>query len=129
MSRYLVDTPTWIDFSKRIEPQASRLKAILDDTEHEVGVCDVIVAEFLSGVAPSERNSWRRFFSLLTYWDIPLAAAAAAGEDRYDFARVGHSLGAPDVLIAAAAREHNAVLITENPKDFPMPGITVISLR
>ena len=129
MSRYLVDTPSWIDFSKRREPQASRLRALLEDVEHEIGVCDVIVAEFLSGVAPAERDWWRRFFSILTYWDIPLVAAAAAGEDRYTFARVGQSLGTPDALIAATAREHNAVLITENPKDFPMPGITVISLR
>jgi len=129
MTRYLVDTTTWIDYSKGIEPPSSRLDALIEDPEHEIGVCAVIVAEFMSGVAPVDRPDWERRFASLAYWETPLDGALLAGVDRYDFARRGRPLHTQDVLIAATARAHGAVLITENTEDFPMSGITLLSLR
>ena len=104
MTRYLVETTTWIDYSKGIEPPRSRLDALIENPRHEIGVCDVIVAEFMSGVAPVDRPAWERRFESLVYWEIPLDAAVLAGVDRYDFARGGRHLRTPDVLIAATAR-------------------------
>jgi predicted nucleic acid-binding protein len=129
VSRYLVETTTWIDFSKGVEPSRSRLAALLEDPEHEVGVCDVVVAEFMSGVPPADRQAWQRLFASLNYWEAPLHAAARAGTDRYEFARRGQHLHTPDMLIAAVARAHGAILVTENAKDFPMPDVTLVSLR
>ena len=129
MTRYLVDTTSLIDFSKGAEPQTSRLLTMLNDPAHEVGVCDVVVAEFFAGVAPADRPPWQRFFATLAYWDIPLAAAVTAGEDCYYFARQGQAIATADALIAAAARTHAAILITVNPKDYPTTDITLLSLR
>ena len=129
MSLYLVDTASLIDFSKGIEPQRSRLLAVIEDPDHDVGVCDVIVTEFLSGIASAYRADWRRFFESLTYWDVSLDAAERAGADRFDYARQGIQISAADALIAAVARVHGAILITENPKHYPMPDITLLSLR
>ena len=129
MTRYLVDTTSLIDFSKGAEPQTSRLLALLNDPAHDVGVCDVVVAEFFAGVGPADRPAWQRFFATLAYWDIPLAAAVEAGEDRYASARQGQAIATADALIATAARTHGAVLITENPKDYPMTDVTLLSLR
>ncbi len=129
MSRYLVDTTSSIDFFKGIEPQASRLLALLEDPVHEVGVCDIIVAEFFAGIMPSDRPQWQRFFASLSYWDTSLEAAAKGGADRYDYARRRRSIATPDALIAATARAYDAILITENPKDYPMTDITLLSLR
>jgi predicted nucleic acid-binding protein len=65
----------------------------------------------------------------LTYWRVSLVAAAATGEDRYDVARRGQAIQTPDALIAAVARAHGAILVTEKTKDFPIADITLMSLR
>lgn len=83
----------------------------------------------MSGVPPADRRTWQRLFASLNYWEVPLRAAVDAGADRYDFARRGQHLHTPDMLIAAVARAHGAILVTENAKDFPMPDIRLVSLR
>ena len=129
MTRHLVETSAWIDYSKGVEPSRSRLDALIADPTHEIGVNGVIVSEFMSGVAPADRPVWERLFASLSYWEPPLEAAVRAGADRFDFARLGRPLHTADVLIAATARAFGAILITENPTDFPMPDITMVSLR
>jgi predicted nucleic acid-binding protein len=129
MARYLVDTTTLIDFSKRAEPQASRLLALLEDADHDVGVCAVVVAEFMAGVIADQREPWQRFLRTLTYWETPLAASSRAGRERYDYARLGQQITTADALIAATARAHDAVLITDNARHYPQPDLRTISLR
>ena len=85
MTRYLVETTSWIDYSKGIEPPRSRLDALIGDPRHEIGVCDVVVTEFMSGVAPADRATWERFFESLVYWGIPLDAAVLITENTKDF--------------------------------------------
>jgi predicted nucleic acid-binding protein len=60
---------------------------------------------------------------------LDAGATARAGIARYAFARRGQQIHTPDALIAAVAGTHGAILITENPKDFPMADITLMSLR
>jgi predicted nucleic acid-binding protein len=129
MARYLVDTTTLIDFSKGAEPQASRLLALLEDSDHDVGVCAVIVAEFMAGVVADQRESWQRFLGTLMYWGTPLDAALRAGRERYDYARQGQQITTADSLIAGAARAHDAVLITDNTRHYPQPDVRIMSLR
>jgi predicted nucleic acid-binding protein len=57
------------------------------------------------------------------------AAALRAGTYRFDFKRRGQTLATADALIAAMAREYEAVLLTENPRHFPMDDIEVRSFR
>ncbi|MBI2590399.1 MAG: PIN domain-containing protein [Candidatus Blackburnbacteria bacterium] len=128
MSRYLVDTTTLIDFSKGFEPVATRLKAIID-AGGELIVCAVQVAEFYRGLEPKHRTKWNEFFEVLTYWNISLVAAQNAGILRREYARQGRILTITDALLAAVAIETGVELITENPKDFPMPNIRLLSLR
>lgn len=129
MTRYLVDTTTIIDFSKDLEPQTSRLMDLLADRLHDIGTCDVVIAEFFSGVAPDEHPRWERFFAGLAYWQLSPGGAARAGSDRFTNRRRGQAINTTDAMIAAIAREHNAVLITGNMKDFPQTGVTLLSLR
>jgi predicted nucleic acid-binding protein len=51
--------------------------------------------------------------------------AERAGRWRRDFAAQGVTLTQADCLIAAAAAGVGARLITGNPKDFPMPELSV----
>ena len=127
MTRYLLDTSALIDFSKGREPTHSRLLALIE--AGTVAVCAVTIAEFYAGLPPENRSQWRRFLATLPHWVITREAAERAGSYRYDLARQGRALSLADALLAAVAQEHGAVLITENTKDFPMPGIRLLSLR
>jgi predicted nucleic acid-binding protein len=101
---------------------------MVDDGD-ELAACAVCEAEFFAGIAPTDRAYWRQVFSSLTYWEISPAAAQRAGELRYDFARQGQALSITDCLLAALDIEHGAVLVTNNARHCPMPGVQVLALR
>jgi len=128
MSRYLLDTSTLVDFSKGYEPVRTRVLALIEASD-VVGTCAVVVAEFYSGLPPDVRPSWDRFFASLTYWEITREVAAMAGQDRYDFARRGQARATTDLLVAAVARQNDAIIVTDNAKDFPGSGVRLLSLR
>ena len=127
MTRYLLDTTSLVDYSKRHEPAFSRLDRMILAGE-ELGICAVNLAEFLSGLTASDWLRWEPFLNSLQYWDISREAAARAGRDRFDFARQGISLSTMDALIAAVAREHQAIIVTDNVKDYPQGDIQILPL-
>ena len=128
MSRYLLDTTALIDFSKGREPAFSLVRRFVENGE-EVGISPINVAEFYSGLSPSQHAVWDEFFEPLTLWPISLNAARRAGRFRYDFARQGVSLSTTDTLVAAVAIEHRATLVTGNVKDYPMDEVTLLPLE
>ncbi len=128
MSRYLLDTTALIDFSKGREPAYSLVRRFIENGE-EVGVSPINVAEFYSGLAPSQYPVWDEFFEPLILWPISLAAARKAGRFRYDFARKGVSLSTTDTLVAAVALEHRATLVMSNVKDYPMDEVELLPLE
>ena len=128
MPRYLLDTSVLIDYSLGREPVRTRLMDLLEGP-HEVAIGPIQIAEFISGIAPSERSSWQGFLETITFWQPTRTTGYLAGAYRYDFARRGISLAAPDVLIAALAYERAAIVLTNNARHFPMSDIEVIVLR
>src|SRR5947209_3052910 len=118
MSRYLSDTTALIDFSKGREPAFSLVHRFIASGE-EVGVSPINVAEFYTGLSPSQYVVWDELFEALILWPISLSAAKQAGRFRYDFARKGVSLSTTDTLVAAVAREQGASVVTNNVKDYP----------
>lgn len=62
------------------------------------------------------------------HYDITRELAEKAGTLRREWATRGRTLTLPDCLIAAAALVHGLVLVTDNAKDFPMPGLLRHSL-
>lgn len=127
MARYLLDTTALIDFSKGFEPVRSWILALIAGAE-VLGVSPVGVAEFYAGLRPEERPEWDEFFGALPHWGISPHAARQAGIWRSEFRRRGIQLATTDVLTAAVALEQQAVVITRNVKDFPMPEVRVRSL-
>lgn len=126
--RYLLDTTVLIDLSKRFEPTTSGVRALIE-ARHEIALCAVTVAEFYSGLGITERTYWDIFISKLPYWDISRSAATRAGVDRADFRRRGRTFTTTDSLLAALARERNAILVTSNERDFPMDDLQVLNIR
>ncbi|MCL4232544.1 MAG: PIN domain-containing protein [Dehalococcoidia bacterium] len=127
MTRYLLDSNELINFARGREPFAIRIRDLLESGE-EVGVSPVCVAEFLSNLPPERRSRWIDLLLGLTVWPLSFEDGVQAGIYRYEAARSGRPLSTPDTLIAATAHRVNAIVVTENLKDFPMPGVRVMSL-
>jgi predicted nucleic acid-binding protein len=125
--RYLLDTDVLIDLSRAVEPASSTIRSWLLARE-EVAICVVQIAEFFSGVRPEGRASQGALLRAFVFWEVSRRAAVQAGAYRYDLARRGLQVKTPDALIAAVAREHSAVLVTRNARDFPMSGVRVRAL-
>jgi predicted nucleic acid-binding protein len=127
VTRYLLDTSALIDYSKGREPARSEILALIGGGD-EIAVCPINVAEFHAGVPPDKQPIWDEFFRSLSYWGITREAARQAGSIRYEFARQGQPLSTADTLVAAVAQEKGAVIVTNNVKDFPMPGVRLLPL-
>ena len=95
---------------------------------HTLAVNAVCVAEIYAGLAEDEWRPADRMMASFEYWNIDLHAARQAGAYRYTFARRGQPLSTPDTLMAAHAAEQDAILVTGNVKDFPMPELRLLKL-
>lgn len=126
MARFLLDTSVLIDFSRSIEPAFSLINALMQSND-EIGTCAIVIAEFLSGVAPGDHHVWQDLFDTLDDWPIERSVAQRAGVYRYTFARRGITLATPDALIAAVAYAEGAILVTTNDRDFPMTDISMLA--
>lgn len=123
--RFLLDTTVLIDFALRREPVRERVLALIG-AGHDLGVSAVSLAEFYAGVAPGEDPAMDRFLDRLPCWDATRPVAMVAGGYRRHFLRDHRrKLATPDTLIAATARVHQAALLTNNPRDFPVDEIRV----
>jgi len=126
---YLLDTNICIEIIR------GRSGAILNQLRQcgrgEVGLSAIALAELEHGVEKSSRPDQNRialekFCAPLTVLAFDDAAAAAYGRIRSDLERAGQTIGAMDMLIAAHALAENAVLVTNNEREFRrVEGLTV----
>jgi predicted nucleic acid-binding protein len=127
VTRYLIDTTTLIDYARNREPVRGALARLLD--EEDCAVCAVVVAEFMSGISPDLRPVWSSFFSQLEFWAADDLTAQQAGFLRKDLSLSGFQVSLAGALVAATARQHGAVLVTDNVRDFARQGVQTLSLR
>jgi tRNA(fMet)-specific endonuclease VapC len=117
---YLLDTNILIALSKQRPGLADRLEGIPADA---VLVSSVVIAEIEYGIAKSRRRQHNRrvFDALLSGFQVLAFDAAAArlyGPIRADLENRGRLIGPYDLMIAAHARSVDAVLVTDNTKEF-----------
>ncbi len=98
----------------------------LEAQGHNLAVCAVGLAEVYSGFSARERIENEPALDRWLYFETTSAIAKEAGKYRYEFARCGITLTATDSLIAAVAIANDAVLVTNNIRDFPMEGIRLV---
>jgi predicted nucleic acid-binding protein len=120
MALRLLDTTSVIDLSKGFEPTTTWIKQQSASGE-EFGICPITIAEFYSGLTPSQRPEWDEFFSSLTFCPISFAASVQAGRWRAEFRARGIQLSTTDALVAAVADDIGAIVVTSNVKHYPMP--------
>jgi tRNA(fMet)-specific endonuclease VapC len=119
--RYLLDTNICIEIIR------GRSAVIFDKlrpcAKGEVGISAIVLAELEHGVEKSSHPNQNRialdkFCAPLTVLAFDDAAAGAYGKIRADLERAGQTIGAMDMLIAAHALAENAVLVTNNEREF-----------
>ena len=125
--KYLFDTDTLIDVLQDRGGTRERVNAMIE-AGYEVALCAITVAELYSGLNAPRRARWDEWLSSLPYWDITRGAAQRAGNDRKTASDAGRTLSVTDSLVAAIAREHGAIVLTSNIKDYPMKDVRVMSL-
>jgi predicted nucleic acid-binding protein len=88
-------------------------------------VCDVIVAEALSGGDTLQRTVIESMIRALEYVSTaPADAVWAAHSRRLRRAHGPRSLA--DAIIAGVAWHQNAIVVTRNPRDFEVQGVRVL---
>ena len=94
----------------------------------DIGVCSVVAAELAFGVAksgsPRNRQALDMFLAPLTILPFDTAAVWAYGDLRADLERRGTPIGSLDTMIAAHALSQQALLVTNNTREFAkVPGL------
>ena len=94
----------------------------------DIGLCSVVAAELAYGVAKSgsarNRQALEMFLAPLTILPFDAAAVWAYGDLRADLERRGTPVGSLDTMIAAHALSLQAMLVTNNTREFAkVPGL------
>lgn len=88
----------------------------------DIGVCSVVAAELAFGVAKGgsarNRQALEMFLAPLTILPFDTPAVWAYGDLRADLERRGTPIGSLDTMIAAHALSQQALLITNNMREF-----------
>lgn len=119
----VLDSTVLIDFL-RGRPAVARVADLRGEGD-VAATTAVNVEEVVRGLRPGETDAARSLFRGLVVLPIDAAAAWRAGEWRRQHAAGGVTLWQADCLVAAAAVIHGGVLVTGNPKDFPMTDLRV----
>lgn len=128
MPTFLIDTDILIDFSKKRAPMYTWILNTLEK-KHTTGICAIEIVEFYYGLQPGQITTWKEFLNSLHFFELTKEIAFQAGTWRYQYARLGKQLSVSDSIIAAIAKEYNLTVVTNNIKDYPVPGIKILSLQ
>jgi len=127
--RYMLDTDTCISLLKTRPEKISRRLSRLP--VEDVGISSIVAAELWYGVALSEKKkqnegALRDFLDFVKVLDWPAGACPVYGRIRAHLKKKGTPIGAMDLLIASHAAFLNAVLVTNNTREFDrVPNLKV----
>ena len=118
---FLLDTNLCIHLLNQRHPGI--LQHFQQHSPGEIALCSIVKAELLYGARHSKRveanlQLLAKFFAPLVSLAFDDRCAEEAGLIRADLAGQGSPIGANDLLIAATARAHDAVLVTHNSGEF-----------
>jgi tRNA(fMet)-specific endonuclease VapC len=118
---YLLDTNICIYIIKKKPPAV--LKQVESKQPGQIAISTITLAELEYGIARShypDRNrvALLEFLLPFTILDFDQAASAQYGHIRSLLESKGRPIGPMDLLLAAQARSHGLVLVTNNEKEF-----------
>ncbi len=123
MAKNLLDTTILIGHLRDL-PGYRQVMARLA-REEDVGISPINRFEVMQGMREHERQATLTLLNSLPLYPLDADVADLGGELVRQWRTRGVTLGGPNALIAATALCHQAVLITNNVKDFPMTDLQV----
>lgn len=127
MTRYLLDADAVIGYLNGA-PSALRLVNELYRQGDTLCTCAMVLTEVYTGLTPIELPRGDKLLRPMRFLCASPEIGRQAGLWRYQFARRGVQLTAPDCLIAATAYHHRATLVTGNTRHFPMSELATLRL-
>src|SRR3954471_15168057 len=118
---YLLDTNACIRFLNGTSPSLTeRLRVV---PRVQVRLSSIVKAELLYGARNSSRIAenlrlLERFFDTIASLPFDDDCAEEYGLLREELGRAGTPIGPNDLLVAATARAHHAILVTHNTREF-----------
>lgn len=123
----LLDTSVVIDVLNHRGGRSEFFRQLLQEG-HTFACCAITIAEVYAGMRPHEKSATEELLGGLEYFETARATAERAGHLKASWARKGHRLGLPDVLVAAVALGNGLTLATDNRRNFPMPELKLLAL-
>ena len=125
---YLLDTDVLIYFSNKKEPWYSFICNV--HKQEEIFISIITVMEICAGWSEKQRDLYLpELYDLFAVAPITNGIAEQAGLLRYDGKHRETRKPKPmDALIAATALEHKYCLVTNNAKDYAIPGLEIYKM-
>jgi tRNA(fMet)-specific endonuclease VapC len=119
--RYMLDADACIALIKNRPLSMHNRLSLL--TPEEVGISSIVAAELWFGVANSQKkkkneSALKDFLEFVTPLDWPCEASPLYGQIRAQLQKRGTPIGAMNLLIASHALFIDAVLVTNNTREF-----------
>lgn len=118
---YMLDTNI-CGYIIKNKPQTIKEKLKEIETHHTIGLSSIVVGELIYGAkkkgSPQLYEIVLSFIANFTIYDFNQNGAFEYGNIRDDLEKKGTIIGANDLLIAAHAKALDAILVTNNEKEF-----------
>ena len=124
MANYLLDTTVLID-CLRGKSEAVEFLCRIAAEGSVAGCCPINIVEVYGGMRDKEREATEKLLESLEYYEVTKDIAKQAGEYERHYRQRGITLSLSDVIIAAVAISDNLMLVTGNPRHYPMPEISL----
>lgn len=127
MNKYLLDTNIFIRALHGIEPEANFFKKLAE--KEEIFISPIVIAEFFSkpDLLGIEEKAFNNFIAKHIVIPITEDDARITASYRKQFLRKIKRTYLSDCFLAAQAKIHDLILVTNNLSDFPMKDISIIS--
>ena len=118
--RLVLDTSVLIDHLRGVPPGAAGLIPDAIARGDELWSSQIVRAELLAGMRPTEEPATRDLLRLITWAEVDESSAEAAGALGRQYLRSHPGIDAADLIVAALVLHLGAELKTTNVKHFPM---------
>ena len=115
--RYLLDSTFLIDYLRGEQAARSQFRSMFEDGDEPL-VNEVVVCEVASGTPTQPDPDLTALLEPVEFVQPGPGAPLLAGQWRIDARRRGHRLSLADALIAVAAHDADAAVLTRNVRDF-----------
>jgi predicted nucleic acid-binding protein len=125
--KLLLDTSVLIDTLRRQHGRKDLLAGLVEKG-HRLTTTAINVAEVYSGIRIGEEQRTIQLLESLECYAVDAAVGEHAGRLKNFWAKRGHVIALPDMVVAAVAIEQGCALLTDNRKHFPMPELDLYPL-